>query len=98
MIRTQPGCNVMVGTHRPIDGGPHMYDRLHTLLLSINEGNYNSWEAHVEYETLHPFSDGNGRSGRAIWCWQRHNQEHSKRFRLIGFLHDFYYQTLQHSR
>ena len=40
----------------------------------------------------HPFTDGNGRSGRALWLWQMNNHA------PFGFLHTFYYQTLENSR
>lgn len=29
------------------------------------------WQAHIEYENIHPFEDGNGRTGRCIMNWQR---------------------------
>ncbi len=97
MIRTRPGMNVFIGTHRPIYGGPRIYDKLHNLLQAINEGLYTPWEAHNHYEKLHPFSDGNGRSGRIIWTWQM-NKSGLQMFKDIGFLHNFYYQTLSESR
>lgn len=45
------------------------------------------WEVHIAYEMLHPFTDGNGRSGRMLWAWQMRNFP-------LDFLHTFYYQTL----
>ena len=47
---------------------------------------------HKAFEELHPFTDGNGRTGRAIWLWQMVNQ-HDYDLSL-GFLHKFYYQSL----
>lgn len=52
------------------------------------------WQVHVDYEYLHPFIDGNGRSGRAIWAWMHGGQ--STEF-MRGFLHSFYYETLMNS-
>lgn len=50
------------------------------------------WKMHVAFEKLHPFMDGNGRTGRALWAW------HMKQLGLdpfaLSFLHRFYYQTL----
>ena len=48
---------------------------------------------HLRYETLHPFMDGNGRSGRILWAWQMLHHDIAPGIRL-GFLHAFYYQTL----
>lgn len=84
-LRNQAGMNVRVGNHIPISGGAEVETRLIALLDELPK--LGAFDTHCRYETLHPFMDGNGRSGRAIWAWQM------KRFPL-GFLHHFYYQTL----
>jgi hypothetical protein len=90
---TVPG--VRVGSHIAPPSGPEIKQKLEMLLGQINGSfdgvHLNSWDAHVEYETLHPFTDGNGRSGRIIWAWQQRSLR-------LGFLHAFYYQTLDRSQ
>lgn len=95
-LRINPGMNVRVGSHIPAPGGASVGYALMTLLDAAN-GGADPWDTHVAYETLHPFMDGNGRSGRAVWLWQMINQQRATRAIRMGFLHLFYYQTLQHS-
>jgi hypothetical protein len=92
--RPGPGMNVVIGRHRPPLGGPEIQTELAVLLERCNFGDISAFEAHVEYENLHPFTDGNGRSGRMLWYWMMRNSAAWK----IGFLHRFYYQTLDASR
>ncbi|HEX5591981.1 MAG TPA: Fic family protein [Solirubrobacterales bacterium] len=91
-LRREPGMNVRVGPHVPPPGGPEIPNALDYILTRINQRSLNPYEAHVYYETLHPFMDGNGRSGRAIWNWQMQRERHDPY--ALPFLHRFYYQAL----
>ena len=90
-MRTQVGMDVSVGTHIPPLGGPDIRKQLRQLLIRADMGD-NAHGIHLQYETLHPFMDGNGRSGRAIWAWQRMRAGQSLEG---GFLKMFYYETLE---
>lgn len=90
-LRGQPGMDIQIGGHR-LFGGPHVIDALNDLLTSDS---LTPHEAHVQYELLHPFMDGNGRSGRILWLWQMTEAIGSA---PLGFLHHFYYQTLGAAR
>lgn len=90
VLRDKQGLDVIVGDHRPPRGGPHLRNELELLLIRINSGEIDAYRAHIEYERLHPFTDGNGRSGRMLWLWQMKKAP-------LGFLHTFYYQVLRAS-
>ena len=96
-LRDKEGMNVRVGNHVPSSGGPHIKVELEELLLRANSGDEHPYWVHQDYETLHPFIDGNGRSGRALWAWMMLDQGVHPGIRL-GFLHCWYYQSLEHYR
>lgn len=95
-LRRAVGQDVYVGNHRPPPGGPGIEPELRSILAVANAGDWTPYDVHVAYETLHPFMDGNGRSGRVLWAWQMRN-EGLDPFSL-PFLHRFYYQSLDGGR
>ena len=93
-LRREPGMNVRVGSHVAPPGGPDIPAQLQALLDRANVGWTDPWRTHCEFEALHAFQDGNGRSGRVLWLWQ-----HRGRALPPGlFLHRFYYETLSNFR
>ena len=80
--------DVYVGIHHAPSSGAAILEDLERLLDKISRGAIDYHIAHIDYEKLHPFTDGNGRSGRALWLWHRHGHA------PLGFLHQFYYDTL----
>ena len=90
-LRDRVGMDVRVGHHVPPPGGPDMRRLLGGLLARID---MTPFERHRQYEYLHPFMDGNGRSGRAIWLHDMGGIERAP----LGFLHHWYYQSLAESQ
>lgn len=90
VLRDRVGLDVRVGKYYPPEGGPHIANWLVQFLTSLPT--LHPWNAHREYEGMHPFTDGNGRSGRAVWAWQMIRRREGL---SLGFLHRFYYQTLE---
>lgn len=95
-LRSKARLNVRIDNHFPPSGGVSIAYKLIDILDQIELTDESAFEIHNKYELLHPFTDGNGRSGRAIWLWQMIRVR--KRFPGLGFLHNFYYQSLRYSR
>lgn len=103
LLRTGIGQEVWIGNHKAPAGGPNIMIALHEIMNTVvlwNQGlaSASPFTVHRDFEKLHPFTDGNGRVGRAIWAWQMlHAPLGTRELRVglaLGFLHEFYYQTL----
>lgn len=90
-IRDCAGMNVRVANYIAPPGGASLIKAYGKLVTKVN-GGMGPWDAHVAFEKLHPYLDGNGRTGRALWAWIMRG--HGFNPFAISFLHRFYYQTL----
>jgi len=94
-LRDNVGMNVRVGNYRPMAGGPAVKAELEHMLKHLEAKYHNNpHKVHKEYETLHPFTDCNGRSGRMLWRWMMRD----KPLAPLGFLQTWYYQSLEEGR
>lgn len=99
-LRLKSNQNVQVGGYVAPRGGPRIVGLLQRIIDIANELKRTNpsgfsqkaqqiiFETHITYEQLHPFTDGNGRSGRMLWWWMMDRCSY-------GFLHYWYYQTLR---
>jgi len=96
-LRAHEGVpGVRVGDHVAPPSGIMIRAELEGIILAAKDPKATPYRVHVAYETLHPFTDGNGRSGRAVWLWQM--LELKDPHWTLGFLHAWYYQSLSGGR
>lgn len=93
--------NVRVGEHVAPASGPEIVTCLNDILSGsrggrfyFHQGKPSPYLVHLHFDSLHPFTDGNGRAGRALWLWQMRRIGQERKALALGFLHCFYYQTL----
>lgn len=91
-LRNKSGMNVRVGSYIAPKGGPNIVELIERLLLVAHIKDSDPWVTHCMFEQIHPFIDGNGRTGRMLWAWQMLRNGNDPF--ALPFLHRFYYQTL----
>lgn len=92
VLRAKAGMDVRIGAFIPQRGGEALVRNVEAFLELQNnkEHRRNPFEAYIQFETFHPFMDGNGRTGRAIWLWQMLQEEC---YNDLGFLRIYHYQS-----
>ncbi len=93
LLRDSFGRDVYIGDYTPPPGGQAIKTELECILKMVVANVRTPLDLHLMYEKLHPFMDGNGRSGRALWAWQ---MLHFYTYDLNqGFLEPFYRSVLR---
>lgn len=102
-LRQHFGMDLLAGSWAPPSGGPTVLDELR-LICGLCNGpptapggaDASPWAVHAAFVGLSPFMGGNGLTGRTLWAWRmlRTGQDPF----TLGFLHQFYYQTLGRAR
>lgn len=93
ILRNKVGLNVRLGSYHAPPGGRAITSALQEILSAANgtppgrSRKEMAFFIHQKYEKLHPFTDGNGRSGRMLWAWMMQDFP-------LGFLHHWYYDSL----
>lgn len=90
VLRRNAGMNARIGERSCLPGGDSLKHHFTLIIHTLSERS--PFVNHVDFEKLHPFTDGNGRTGRAIWLWQMVRQYDYDL--SLGFLHKWYYQSL----
>lgn len=90
-LRDNDQKRVWIGGKEASKGGEALLGYLTGLLTSCQNLNFEAASVHQEYEFLHPFTDGNGRSGTILWANLMFKQGYKFEYR---FLQMYYYQTL----
>lgn len=94
-LRERSGQDVRVGDYIAPPGGPAILRRLQAIARDANRG-ADPWDVHIRFENLHPYMDGNGRTGRILWAWQMRGL--GRQPFALSFLRRWYYETLSHVR
>lgn len=92
-IRTT-GDSVRVGSYEAPAGGPHMIREVAEFLTALSAKDApRPILAYAAWEHLHPLTDGNGRTGRALYAWYALNKfDFCPR---SNFLQEFHYEMLR---